>query len=414
MDCNNIFTPIEIDAIGEILNISLGASATAISTMLNTRVDITTPRVRIVTDEEFSFEELKPVIGVEITYISGLEGKNIMLLKRGDVKLIVELLMGVEIADDEFELDEMNLSAVCEVMNQMMGASATALSEFLNKTVNISTPVSFELHSEEEFKKKYFVQAQPMVVVNFVLSIDNKLKSEFVNVVSVDLAKKLLNVFLPPEYREDEDTNIEENFPEESPAVEMPQASTAPSQDIDITPAVSTPQATAAAIPQVTDVQPSMGGHSAANMSQVAGIPPTASGPEPASAALEQQMQQLMMMIQNMQQVVQPPANKIINTRPVSYNPLEKAGTGKEAQEENLDLLMGVSLEISVEIGRTQGMVKDILEYTKGTLVVLDKLAGDPVDLYVNGRCIARGDVVVIDDNFGIRISEILRNPEGE
>ena len=205
MDCNNIFTPIEIDAIGEILNISLGASATAISTMLNTRVDITTPRVRIVTDEEFSFEELKPVIGVEITYISGLEGKNIMLLKRGDVKLIVELLMGVEIADDEFELDEMNLSAVCEVMNQMMGASATALSEFLNKTVNISTPVSFELHSEEEFKKKYFVQAQPMVVVNFVLSIDNKLKSEFVNVMSVDLAKKLLNVFLPPEYREDED-----------------------------------------------------------------------------------------------------------------------------------------------------------------------------------------------------------------
>ena len=194
----------------------------------------------------------------------------------------------------------------------------------------------------------------------------------------------------------------------------MPQASTAPLQDIDITPAVSTPQATAAAIPQVTDVYPSMGGHTAANTSQVAGIPPTASGPGPASAALEQQMQQLMMMMQNMQQVVQPPANKIINTRPVSYNPLEEAGTGKEAQEENLDLLMGVSLEISVEIGRTQGMVKDILEYTKGTLVVLDKLAGDPVDLYVNGRCIARGDVVVIDDNFGIRISEILRNPEGE
>ena len=413
MDCNNIFTPIEIDAIGEILNISLGASATAISTMLNTRVDITTPRVRIVTDEEFSFEELKPVIGVEITYISGLEGKNIMLLKRGDVKLIVELLMGVEIADDEFELDEMNLSAVCEVMNQMMGASATALSEFLNKTVNISTPVSFELHSEEEFKKKYFVQAQPMVVVNFVLSIDNKLKSEFVNVMSVDLAKKLLNVFLPSEYREDVDMNIEENSPKESPAVEMSQASVAPSQAIDITPPVSTPQATAA-MPQVTDVQPSMGGHSVANTSQVEGIPPTASAPQPAPAALEQQMQQLMMMMQKMQQIVQPPANKIINTRPVNYNPLEEAGTGKEAQEENLDLLMGVSLEISVEIGRTQGMVKDILEYTKGTLVVLDKLAGDPVDLYVNGRCIARGDVVVIDDNFGIRISEILRNPEGE
>lgn len=280
--------------------------------------------------------------------------------------------------------------------------------------MNISTPVSFELHSEEEFKEKYFVQAQPMVVVNFVLSIDNKLKSEFVNVMSVDLAKKLLNIFLPPEYREDVDTNIEKNSQEESLAVGMPQASAASSQDIDITPAVPTPQATAAAIPQVADVQPSMGGHSAANTSPVAGIPPTTSRPEPTSAALEQQMQQLMVMMQAMQQVVQPPANKIINTRPVNYNPLEEAGNEKEAQEENLDLLMGVSLEISVEIGRTQGMVKDILEYTKGTLVVLDKLAGDPVDLYVNGRCIARGDVVVIDDNFGIRISEILRNPEGD
>ena len=407
------FNEMEIDALGEMMNISLGASATAMSTLLGSTVHITTPKVKILTRDQFEFKKLEPAVGVEIAYVEGLEGSNIMMFSRNDVRIIVGTLLGEELSDDEFELDEMNLSAVCEVMNQMMGASATALSEFLNKTVNISTPVSFELHSEEEFKKKYFVQAQPMVVVNFVLSIDNKLKSEFVNVMSVDLAKKLLNVFLPSEYREDVDMNIEENSPKESPAVEMSQASVAPSQAIDITPPVSTPQATAA-MPQVTDVQPSMGGHSVANTSQVEGIPPTASAPQPAPAALEQQMQQLMMMMQNMQQIVQPPANKIINTRPVNYNPLEEAGTGKEAQEENLDLLMGVSLEISVEIGRTQGMVKDILEYTKGTLVVLDKLAGDPVDLYVNGRCIARGDVVVIDDNFGIRISEILRNPEGE
>lgn len=142
---SNIFNTLEIDAIGEILNISLGASATAISTMLNKRVDITTPSVQVVSNEEFVFSNMEPAVGVEITYISGLEGKNLMLLKKQDVKTIVELLMGTIIPEEDFELDEMNLSAICEVMNQMMGSSCTALSEFLGESVNISTPHSFEI-----------------------------------------------------------------------------------------------------------------------------------------------------------------------------------------------------------------------------------------------------------------------------
>ena len=142
---NKRLTSMEMDAIGEILNISLGASATAVSTMLDARVDITTPTVQVKKKEEFEFSSLEPAVGVEITYIEGLTGSNIMLLKRSDVKTIVEMLMGVEIPEDEFELDEMNISAICEVMNQMMGASSTALSELLSKTVNISTPVSFEI-----------------------------------------------------------------------------------------------------------------------------------------------------------------------------------------------------------------------------------------------------------------------------
>ena len=150
------FSSLEIDAIGEILNISLGASATAVSTMLSRRTDITTPSVSVVSREEFQFAEIEPAIGVEITYISGLSGRNVMLLKRHDVKVICEILMGMEIPDEEFELDEMNLSAVCEVMNQMMGASSTALSEFLGEVVNISTPISFEIPDLESFKAKYF------------------------------------------------------------------------------------------------------------------------------------------------------------------------------------------------------------------------------------------------------------------
>ena len=126
MDYN--LSAMEIDAIGEILNISLGASATAVSTMLDARVDITTPVVSVKARDEFEFNNIEPAI---------------MLLKRQDVKVIVEMLMGMEVPDEEFELNEMNISAICEVMNQMMGASATALSELLSKTVNISTPISF-------------------------------------------------------------------------------------------------------------------------------------------------------------------------------------------------------------------------------------------------------------------------------
>ena len=148
------FSSLELDAIGEILNISLGSSATAVSTMLSKRVDISTPNVQVVSFDEFEFGELEPAVGVEITYVSGLEGSNVMLLKKEDVKVIVEILMGIEIPEDEFELNEINISAICEVMNQMMGASSTALSEFLGEFVNISTPVSFEITDIDEFKKK--------------------------------------------------------------------------------------------------------------------------------------------------------------------------------------------------------------------------------------------------------------------
>ena len=195
-DC---FSKLEIDAIGEILNISLGASATAVSTMLNSRVDITTPVVNVVRKEEFEMDRVEPAVCVEITYVEGLEGENVMLLKRHDIKVIVEMVMGMEIPDEDFELDEINISAVCEVMNQMMGASATALSEFLGRMVNISTPISFEVENEQQFIEKYFDDDEPKVVVGFTLKIADKLESEFFNVMPIRLAKGLVEGFLPPE-----------------------------------------------------------------------------------------------------------------------------------------------------------------------------------------------------------------------
>ena len=193
---HKIFNSMELDAIGEIMNISLGSSATAVSNMLNHRVDITTPTVSVVAVEDFSLGNLEPAIAVEIKYVSGVEGSNIMLLKRGDVKTIVDILMGTETPEEEFKLDELTVSAICEVMNQMMGAASTALSDFLGRPVNISTPEPFTLDDLEEFKKTHFHSDNEfLVVVSFKLGITDVLESEFVNVMSPELARELLAGF---------------------------------------------------------------------------------------------------------------------------------------------------------------------------------------------------------------------------
>ena len=168
----NVLSPMLIDAIGEIMNISLGSSATAVSNMLDHRVDITTPTVSVVNAEDFELGDVDPAIGVEIKYVSGLEGSNVMMLKRSDVKAMVDILLGSETPDEEFQLDELSISVVCEVMNQMMGSASTALSDFLGRMVNISTPESFELDDLEAFKQEHFPVAHgPIVVVRFQLMI---------------------------------------------------------------------------------------------------------------------------------------------------------------------------------------------------------------------------------------------------
>ncbi len=435
---SNCFSTLEIDAIGEILNISLGASATAVSTMLNARVDITTPTVNVVTKEEFEMDKVEPAVGVEITYVSGLEGKNVMLLKRHDVKVIVEMLMGMEIAEEEFELNEMNISAVCEVMNQMMGASSTALSEFLGRMVNISTPISFEVKNEEEFIDKYFVDGNPKVVVGFALKIDDKLESEFYNVMPIELAKGLVKGFIPDEAIVDVSGDQAEEAPAPAPVQEaasekteeVPQGGGTLSQEEierllngDVgadSPAAASQstqpaQAAAEAMLQGT-VQPQMGTAAPSQAPAGAAAMPVQPGVGQDMSMMQMQMmQQMMQQMQAMQQELEArrkePDPKLINVQPAARPNLSQSRDivleGK--QEENMELIMGVPLEISVEIGRTQKLVKDILDFTKGSLVVLDKLAGEQVDLFVNGQCIAKGDVVVVEDNFGIRITEIMK-----
>ncbi len=452
----------EVDALGEMMNISLGSSATAVSNMLGQRVDITTPKVSVIKTEDFSLGNLEPAIGVEIRYVAGLEGSNIMLLKRSDIKVIVDLLMGMQTPDEEFELNELTISAVCELMNQMMGAASTALSDFFGFSVNISTPQPFQLDNLDQFKRDHFPQnTDTVVVVRFSLKIEDVLESEFMNVMSVELAKELLKGLGLGDA-------LQEPAPEPAPAepaasgssggvlsqeeieklLQQPQEPAAPapapaaqgssggvlSQE-EIEKLLQQPQAPAAQAPAAPAPAPAAPAPSGGVLSQEE-IEKMLQQPQQTGAAAPAGMPQQGMPGMPMQG--QPAANgqmgyppmyyppypypypmppagvtpdpKVINTQPVAMPTMDLGEQLGEEQAQNLDLIMEVPLQVTVEIGRTRQKVQDILEYSKGSLVVLDKLAGDQVDLFVNGKCIARGDVVVIDDNFGVRITEIVQN----
>lgn len=444
---SNVFSPMAIDAIGEIFNISLGSSATAVSNMLARRVDITTPTVSVVSAKDFTLGDLQPAIGVKIDYVAGLSGSNIMLLKRSDVRAIVDILMGSTTKDEDFEINELNMSAICEVMNQMMGAASTAMSDFLSRMVNISTPQAFEISSLDEFVEKYFPSNGMLVVVRFKFSIEDAVESEFMSALSMDLVRELLKGFgiegedvgmgaepepepaaqpaaaAEPELssgsgaslsQEEIEKLMAQNFAEEQaaqqnaspqPAVSAEQpaqpqvaATPAPQQPVAAVPAQQTPvqQPVAQAQQGVPQAMPQM---SPEMQQQYAAMPYPPYG---------MQMPYPPMYYMPPQQQAAPEPKTIKTTKPAMPKFEEHATSLNEEQESNLDLLMSVPVDVAVEIGRTRRRVKDILNYTKGSLVVLDRLAGDRADLYVNGKCIAKGDIVVVDDNFGLRIAEII------
>ncbi len=457
----------ELDALGEVMNISLGSSATAVSNILGHRVEITTPAVTVATNSEFPMDDLLHVIGVEVHYVSGLVGNNLLILKRKDAQMIVDTLMGNEFSDGEFEKDELSVSALCEVMNQMMGSAATALSDFLGFSVNISTPEYFELDDLVKLKEKcYQPNENVCVVVRFTMKIEGIVESQFINAMSMELAEKLLSGLgilgdSPEESAAEEPAVSEEGQgsggtlsqeeierlingggakePEPAPQSDRPlsqeeierlingggakEPEPAPKSDRPLSqeeiekllhPAPA-PQSQPAPQPQPVpqpQAQPAA--------SQIPPMPQMPGGPYGYPGGAMPGGYQMPPYGGYMPGYYPPsgyypaPAPKVVDAREAEMAHLHGGEAPMTRQEENLQLLMSVPMEVSVEIGRTQKKVKDVLTFSKGTLVVLDRLAGDQVDLFVNGKCIAKGDVVVIDDNFGIRITEVLSLPTVE
>lgn len=336
----------EKDAIGEISNISMGTAATTLSTLLNQKVLITTPNVSIANWEDISQSYDRPCVFIQISYIEGLDGNNILILREKDVKIITDLMMGGNGEDvDGTELSELHLSAICEAMNQMMGSAATSISSVLEKKVDISPPTASLIDMDGSIDEEGFGDflKGEFVKVSFRLEIGTLIDSELMQLYPIDFAKELYNKFM---------SSSELDQP--APAAPTPAPAPAPA------PAAPTP------------------------------------GPAPAMPAPPQGYAQPM-------QPAQP-----VNVAPAQFQAFDNT-INPLMQQENIGLIMDVPLEVTVELGRTNKTIKEILDFSPGTIIELNKLAGEAIDLLVNGKYVAKGEVVVIEDNFGIRITEIIK-----
>lgn len=425
------FGEVEMDAIGEIMNITMGSAATAVSNMLSAKVWITTPTVTIVRSQELLFPELEPSIMVRIKYTQGVAGQNVLILKQNDVQLILDQLMGLPLeVTDDFQFDEMNISAVCEVMNQMMGASATALSEIIDTPVDISTPEAFVQNNAESITSLYEITDENVVSIKFNITIDGVINSEFISVLTIDLAKEMAEKMMAG-YNAASETMTAEPEPAPQPAPSSGGGATLSQAEIEalLNGGAAAASEPAQPAPQPAPAQPAPNAAAPGGYPQqpVPGAAPYGYDPnmpqngmnpygmypqQPVPGGYPQQPAGQMPQGMYQQPYGYAPQQPAMNIQPVqlqNFATYNNSSLSKE-QNDNLKLLMGVPLNVSVEIGSTTKKVKEILEFTQGTIIELERQAGAPVDIIVNGNLIAKGDVVVIDDNFAVRVTEIIKS----
>lgn len=409
-----ILSPMEVDAVGEVMNICMGSAATAVSSMLDKPVSITTPEVSIAKVSQIDVGPLEPALIVKITYTEGVEGANVMVFRQRDMQMIINQLMGIVGEPDEsFVLDELSMSAACEVMNQMMGSAATAMSEFLGRTVNISTPTAAVMDQDNTFIKAMGLNEEDNIVsILFDMKIQDVMNTQFVSVFSCDFAKAVVSQFTGDAIME-EAPPVQVAPPAQSPQLAQPYAAQMPSamaQPQMQQPQMQPPQMQQPQMQQPQMQQPQM---QQPQMQQAPGMPQMQSPyPYPPYAAQGYPMYPYPPQGYPMQQA-EMPTHPIINAQPVQFPEFGYGGEGSQALlGGNMKLIMNVPLNVEIVIGTTKRKIKDIMEYTQGTVIELDKQAGAPVDIMVNGQLLAHGDVVVIDDNFGVRVTEIVGTKE--
>ncbi|WP_018932663.1 flagellar motor switch phosphatase FliY [Gracilibacillus lacisalsi] len=340
---------IEEDALGEIGNISFGSSATTLSTLLNQKVEITTPIISVLHKGELEEEFPVPYVGIEVKYTEGFSGANLFILESKDAAIIADLMLGGDGNPESQELNDIHLSAVQEAMNQMMGTAATSMSTVFNKKVDISPPTTSIMDVTEEETQFLTPDDDVLIKVSFQLKIGTLIDSKIMQLLPVTFAKDLVDQLL----NSSEETSASNNQTTDDTEINQHHEATEP-------------------VPNTQPVQ---------QQAQSGTHQPKQLGTQSAGTS----------------QGVQAAAFSSFDDVPL-----------QQSEKRNLDLLMDIPLQVTVELGRTKRTVKEILELSSGSIVELDKLAGEPVDILVNQKLIAKGEVVVIDENFGVRVTDIV------
>ena len=379
---DDLLSSMEKDALGEIGNISMGSAATTLSVLLGHKVNITTPTVSVDTMSTIQNQYPMPYLVVEVGYVIGINGNNILAIQASDASIIADLMMGGDGLNPQEELTDIHMSAVGEAMNQMMGTVATSLSTMFNKKIDISPPKVNLIDLGAEDKITDLVNNdEPVVKTSFRMEVDGLIDSEIMQILPLDVAKEMVS-FLMRGGAEAEAQEAPAPAPEPAPAPVAPEPA----------PVAAAP-APAAPAPQPA-------------------APQYAAPPQPPQYAAPTQQPQYTAPPMGAQPVYAPPAyaNNVVSSgvpvQNAQFAPLTNEPV--EVNAANISLIQDVPLQVTVELGRTKKSIREILEFSTGSIIELDKLAGEPVDIHVNGQLTAKGEVVVIDENFGVRITEIV------
>lgn len=336
-------TVIEQDALGEMGNISFGSASTALSMLLNHKVDITTPSVSLIVRDNLAEEFPEPNVAVNVRYTEGFEGENVLVIHESDAKIIADLMLGgdgTNVSDES--LNEIQLSAIQEAMNQMMGSASTSMSTIFNKKVDISPPTIQKLNVKKGEGTDRIPDEDYLVKVSFSLKVGDLIDSKIMQILPIPFAKKMVSELLNPiaEKEMKSETKMEKKDP----------------------------------VVQENQVQGQMNKENIAAANRVNQVDPS-------------------------------------SIRPAAFSNFDQVSE-QNVETQNLDLLLDIPLSVTVELGRTSQAIRDILNLSTGSIVELDKLAGEPVDILVNNKLIAKGEVVVIDENFGVRVTDIISQKE--
>lgn len=356
----NALNEIEIDAIGEIGNISMGTAATTLFTLLGQKVQITTPKVAHTTIGEIADSYPIPFIAVQVDYTIGVQGMNLLILKEEDVKIITSLMLGGDGKSDvPEELNEIHLSAISESMNQMIGSSSTSLSEMLGKKIDIAPPIVSRVNlTENEMDPELLGKDETIICISFRMTVGDLIDSTIMQILPVEFARHLVKTMMG-------DSAVE------------------PTQSEAIAPPVSTKSQESKTRQESFEL--------------------------PDEEINIDEYEEDFSEEDFYEEPVKRKKEHNVKVKPATFENFDGGNRRPRELPENIDLIKDVMLKVTVELGRTAKPIDDVLQFSPGSILELDRPVGEPLDIMVNGKKIATGEVVVIDENYGIRITDIVK-----